>query len=460
MAAASSTITAVATPTAACANLHSVVPGAEIVSESMPENAQPSKTSDKPHLVVVGAGVIGLASAWAAQRRGWAVTLVDRDFEGDRASHGNAGGIAITECVPLSLSGMGLKPLRWLLDPLGPLAIRPGHAMKLLPWYRALKQVSEPANFTRIGDALAALNSGALADFQAMLAGLDLSKALHQRGALTVYETQAAFEADRSAWQFKRDRGVRWRLVDADELRAMEPGLAPVFKQAVMLEDWAHIDDPKQIVDALRARLHASGATLVQGEAARLLLDPPGQAGVALTDGRTVLGDKVLVATGAWSEALVRSVGDHVLIESERGYNTTLPASATHLSREVIFAERMFVATPLAVGLRIGGAAEFAGLTAPANYKRSDALLALARRYLPGLDERGAAKWMGNRPTTPDSLPVIGSSPRSPRVLYAFGHGHLGLTQSASTAQLVADLIEDKPAHIDLAAFSIARFRI
>src|SRR3982751_4967372 len=103
-----------------------------------------------PHLVVVGAGIVGLCCAWSAQRRGWQVTLVDRDFEGDRASHGNAGGIAVTECAPLKLSGLGLAPLRWLLDPLGPLAIRLSHAPSLLPWFMALRRVAEPQNYLRI----------------------------------------------------------------------------------------------------------------------------------------------------------------------------------------------------------------------------------------------------------------------------------------------------------------------
>ncbi|CAP41594.1 NAD(P)/FAD-dependent oxidoreductase [Bordetella petrii] len=412
-----------------------------------------------PHVIIVGAGIVGLSCALAARRRGWDVTVVDRDFEGDRASHGNAGGIAVSECVPLSLAGMGLKPLRWLLDPLGPLAVRPAHAPRLLPWYLALRKVSQPQHYARIGDALAALNRRSLADFEAMLAEIGLSGDLHKLGALTVYETSAAFEADQASWQFKRERGVRWRVVDQAELRALEPGLAPVFKHAVMLEDWAHIDDPKRIVDVLREQLIARQVKLVTGEAVKLDVEALGdRAGVMLSGGQRILGDRVVVATGAWSARLAESIGERALLESERGYNTTLPASAQHLRREVIFAERMFVATPLAIGLRIGGAAEFAGLQAPANYKRSAALLKLAHRYLPGLNEANAQQWMGNRPTTADSLPVIGPSRHSKRILYAFGHGHLGLTQSATTAHLIGELLDDGQPSIDLAPYSISRF--
>src|SRR6202012_1212381 len=132
-----------------------------------------------------------------------------------------------------------------------------------------------------------------------------------------------------------------------------------------------------------------------------------------IRSGERVKGRRVVVATGAWSASVAASIGDRVLLDSERGYNTTLPAPGIGLSREVIFAERKFVATPLDIGVRIGGAAEFAGLNAPPNFKRSDALLQLGKRFLPGIDDRGAVQWMGHRPATPDSLPVIGASPNA-----------------------------------------------
>jgi hypothetical protein len=165
------------------------------------------------------------------------------------------------------------------------------------------------------------------------------------------------------------------------------------------------------------------------------------QPAVRLADGKTLNASTLVVAAGAWSAHLARCIGDRALLESERGYNMTYPAQGMSLRQQLIFAERKFVATPLEIGLRIGGAAEFAGLTAPANYERSHALVRAARRYMPSIPEEGGILWMGQRPSTPDSLPVIGPSPQSPQVIYAFGHGHLGLTQSATTGRLVADLV-------------------
>jgi D-amino-acid dehydrogenase len=151
-------------------------------------------------------------------------------------------------------------------------------------------------------------------------------------------------------------------------------------------------------------------------------------------------------------------VGDRALLESERGYNMTIPNSGITLRRELIFSERKFVASPLTCGLRIGGAAEFGGLEAAPNYKRSQVLAELARRYLPGLKTEGGVSWAGHRPATPDSLPVIGRSDRDSRVFYAFGHGHLGLTQSATTGRLLSRMLFQQPDLIDMTPYRIGRF--
>ncbi len=409
-------------------------------------------------LIVIGAGIVGLSCALSAQRRGWQVTVIDKDFEGDRASHGNAGGIAVTECIPLNLAGLGLQPLKWLMDPLGPLSIRASYAPRLLPWFLALRQVAQPHNFQRIVQALASINARCMPDFELLLKETEMSHVLHKVGALTVYESERAFKADQSDWELKRSLGANWHSLSSAELAELEPGLAPVFVRAVMQEDWAHIDDPKQWVTALRKKIKALGAEYVTGQVTSISSADSEAASAVMADGRRLSGDKVLVAAGAWSAILARTLGDKVLLESERGYNTTLPLSATRLNREVIFAERKFVATPLSIGLRIGGAAEFAGLSSAANYQRSEALLQLARRFIPNLDETGATQWMGHRPATPDSLPVIGPSGLAPRVLYAFGHGHLGLTQAATTGELIGDLLEGKPSSIDLQPFAVTRF--
>ena len=408
--------------------------------------------------IVIGAGIVGLATAYRLSGDGLAVTVIDRDPTGDKASFGNAAGIAVTEVLPASVPGLAWKVPGWLLDPLGPLAVRPAHLPRLIPWLRRFARAGRPAEVERIGRALAALNMRVYDDLLPMLDAIGCGGEIHRKGALTVYETEDGFRRDADEWAFKRKHGVEVQMLSADEARALEPALGPIVVRGVLTPNWSHINDPKLLVDRLRIWLERNrGVTIVTGEAHRLFIDN-GRPWIVLNDRRTLPADCVVVAAGAWSGALARSLGDRVLLESERGYNTTLPSPGVMLAREVIFAERKFVATPLSIGLRIGGAAEFGGLDAKANYKRSEALVKLASRYLPGLSSTGGIAWAGHRPATPDSLPVIGSSPRHANIFYAFGHGHLGLTQAATTGRLIADLVSRRPPPIDLAPYSISRF--
>jgi D-amino-acid dehydrogenase len=166
----------------------------------------------------------------------------------------------------------------------------------------------------------------------------------------------------------------------------------------------------------------------------------------------------VVVAAGAWSHQLARTLNESIPLETERGYNTTLPVGAFDLKRQLTFGGHGFVVTPLECGVRVGGAVEFAGLDAPPDFARSAVLLAKAKGFMPALRTEGGSEWMGFRPSLPDSLPAIGRSAADPRVVYAFGHGHLGLTQSAATARLVADIMSGRVPPLDLAPFNPQRF--
>jgi len=408
-------------------------------------------------IVVIGAGVVGLACARALVRDGHSVRVIDRALEGDRASFGNAGGIAVSEIVPASVPGLWKKVPRWLADPLGPLAIRPAHAPRLAPWLRAFLAAGGPAQVERIAAALSALNRRVYADLEPLLADIGCAGDLKRVGALTLYEREAAFDADGWERDLKKRHGFVHESLTGEEARELEPALSRRIAKAVFDPQWSIVADPRRIVEGLARWLREHDVPFHQAEVAGL--DPKlDRVTLALGDGSVGDADLVVVAAGAWSKRLAESVGDRVLLEAERGYNTTIPDPGVRLGRQLIFAERKFVATPLSIGLRVGGAAEFAGLDAPANLARSDRLATLAKIYLPDLDASGGTRWMGQRPSTPDSLPVIGWSPGKGRVIYAFGHGHLGLTQAATTGALVAGLLSGATGDIDMEPYSIARF--
>jgi D-amino-acid dehydrogenase len=409
--------------------------------------------SAAPRSLVIGAGIVGLCCARALLHEDHSVTVVDRDPAGDKVSFGNAGGLGVTEILPAATPGVIWQVPRWLVDPLGPLSIRATHLPRLMPWLMRFLRSATAGEAARITAAMAALLAPVYDDMLPLLAELGLSGDLHRIGALWVYDTKAGFERDAESHNLRRRYGIEVQTIDVAEARRLEPALTNAIAGAVITPEWSHVSDPKRIVDRLRESLQARGVSMLRHEVTSVDRE------TAITAaGERIAFDRLVVAAGAWSGPIARTAGDRALIESERGYNATLPTPGVHLSREVIFAERQFVATPLDMGLRVGGAAEFAGLEAAPNWRRSGALVKLARRYLPDLDARGARLWMGNRPTTPDTLPVIGRSARHAHVFYAFGHGHLGLTLGPTTGRLVADLVAGRTSSIDLAPFSITRF--
>jgi D-amino-acid dehydrogenase len=405
-------------------------------------------------IAVIGTGGVGLSCAFHLARDGHDITVFDPDPDGDKCSWGNAGGIAVTDVVPASVPGALWKLPGWMFDPLGPLSLSPAHAPRMVPWFLAFIRAGRPRPMAAITTAMAALLGRVYDDLAPMLDALGLASRLHRDGALTVYESQDAYRGDQAEWDLKRQHGIVCEPLTAAQAREMEPALGPSIGAAVFTPAWSTVSDPKEIWAALLASLRARGIAFV----AQRVLALPQSGTVQVASGAIAGFDRIVVAAGAWSGSLAAGIGDRVLLESERGYNRTIPAPGITLNRQVIFAERKFVATPLSIGLRIGGAASFAGLTAPPNYARSRTLATLAQRYLPALSIEGGTDWMGQRPATPDTLPVVGPSPRRADVVYAFGHGHLGLTLSATSGALVADHIAGRAPAVDLAPLSIARF--
>lgn len=412
----------------------------------------------KIHIAVVGAGIVGLAVAYHLVKDGAPVTIVDRDPDGDNASLGNAGGIAVTEVVPASTPRTIWRVFGWMLDPLGPITIRPSHAPKLIPWLARFAKASTPGEVDRISQALSAINARVYEDLLPMLSDTGLTAELHRKGALFVYETEEGYRRDAAEWACKRSRGIVLEDMTGAAARQMEPALGPRVQHAVFTPQWSHISDPKRLMQGLKDWLLSRDVVISRGEVRNIVSDSKSPISLELEGGGRITADRAVVAAGAWSALLARRLSDRVLLESEGGYNTTLPDPSIVIERELVFAERKFVATPLSCGLRIGGAAEFGGLNATPNFKRSRVLVELARQYLPELRTEGGVNWSGHRPATPDSLPVIGRSKHQANVFYAFGHGHLGLTQAATTGRLISELIFQKPHSIDMTPYDISRF--
>ncbi|MFT4015250.1 MAG: FAD-binding oxidoreductase [Paracoccus sp. (in: a-proteobacteria)] len=403
-------------------------------------------------VIVIGAGVVGLSIALALQMRQVPVTVIDREGPAAGASAGNAGAFAFTDILPLASPGILRKAPKWLLDPLGPLSVPPAYALKIAPWMYRFWRACSPARVAASTTAQTALMDLSKSELEPFLTATGTSGMLRKDGSLQVYESQAEFDASLPGWQARADHGIDFRHVTAEEIAGIQPGLSPRFTHGTYTPGWYSISDPRDYTLALAERFRAGGGTITIARATALTDD-----GVVTAAGK--LSGRVVLAAGAFSHLLARTLGVRIPLETERGYNTTLPSDAFDLHRQIIFGGHGFVVSRLSTGIRVGGAVELGGLDLPPNFKRSQAMLDKAASFLPGLRTTGGTQWMGFRPSLPDSLPALGPLPGHPNVTCAFGHGHLGLTQSPATARIVADLVTGQPAALDLAPFSPARFQ-
>jgi D-amino-acid dehydrogenase len=411
---------------------------------------------DMTDVTVIGAGVIGLSAALMAQARGLSVTVVDREGPAAGASAGNAGAFAFTDILPLASPGILKKAPKWLLDPLGPLTIPPAYALQITPWLYRFWRACSPRVVAASTVAQTGLMDLSRAELEPFLAATGTSGMLRKLGNLQVYESEAEFRASLPGWTARDNHGIEFQHMTAQDMASLQPGLSPRFTHGTFTPGWWSIADPKDYVVALADRFRAQGGTILRAEVTGLRLQ--GNRVYIQTAGDPLTADKVVLAAGAFSHRIAATLGERIPLETERGYNTTLPPGAIDLRCQVTFGGHGFVVSPLSTGIRVGGAVELGGLSLPPNFRRSDAMLKKAKAFLPDLQTNGGRQWMGFRPSLPDSLPAIGRSRLSGQIVYAFGHGHLGLTQSAGTARLVADLLTDRSPSIDLAPFSPQRF--
>ncbi|MFY8107151.1 MAG: NAD(P)/FAD-dependent oxidoreductase [Elstera sp.] len=409
-------------------------------------------------VIIIGAGIIGVTVAHALLDAGCSVTLVDPGGIAAGASQGNAGWIAHVDILPLASPKAWRNLPRWLMDPLGPLAIRPAYLPKLAPWLLRFLLASRAKPLAAGTSALVALNGQALRAWEDRLARLGLSRHLRPRGFLTVWDDPAITPGMAALAQVQRGHSIPVQDLDRAGVTALEPALATgSVAGGLWYTTGAHVSDPADLTRALGEAALARGARLILAEAQSVSANTD-SAAVTLSTGETLRASRVILAAGAWSKPLATQLGDNVPLDTERGYNVTLSPGSLGLTRPVLFEGHGFVISPLDTGDRLGGAVEFAGLQAAPNYGRVDALITRARRFLPEGRFEGGTRWMGFRPSMPDSLPVIGPSRQSPCVLHAFGHGHYGLTQAAITAEIIAAQIMGTPSPLDSTPFSAQRF--
>lgn len=406
-------------------------------------------------VAIVGAGIVGLATALRLAGEGRDVLVVDAETRDLPASAGNAGTIAGYNCVPVGTPGVLRSLPRLLLHADSPFAMRWAGLPALAPWLVRFVRECLPARARANAAALASLLHDALADWRDLAMASGAADLIHRNGSLYVFPDAAALTDDAWARERRAAGGVRQVIVGPAEIAALEPALAGGRGQGIFFPDAAHIVDPTDMLCRLREAAAAAGVRfgsgridVLQSEAVGIRLTGPDLA---------VIGGAVVIAAGAWSRPLARQAGDTIPLDTERGYHVEYPMAAPPLSRPVCPIRFGVYLTPMAGRLRAAGTVELGGLERPPDPRRPALLDRAARSLLPDLPPP-SAHWMGFRPSMPDSLPVIGRSSLDARILYAFGHGHLGLTLAAVTARHVAGLIGGRQPAETLGAFSPRRF--
>lgn len=411
----------------------------------------------EPSVTVVGAGIVGVSSALWLQRAGFKVTLMDSGAVGEGASFGNAGNISPGAVVPYLIPGIWREAPGWLLNPEGPLAVRPGYFLKALPWLITAVQSATEENALKTSRAMHALHGGTLKAYDTLTRGTEAEGLIELSGQLYVSEKPNAAQGSALAQRMRAEAGVKTVVLDGMEIRDLEPVLAPIFKSGLLLPNNGRCKNPHQLVRALAGAAERNGATILRGKVTGFQTRGNQVQGI-LVDGKANPVQRVVIAAGAASGVLSANLGTPLPLEAERGYHITIADPGVAPRLPVTHTDAKFACSPMNVGLRLAGTAEFAGIDTPPNWRRAELLKQQARRMFPGVRLDKVTRWTGNRPSLPDGLPVLGVAPNFANAFFAFGNSHFGMSAGSVMGKVIADIVAGKNPSIDVTSFRAERF--
>jgi D-amino-acid dehydrogenase len=411
------------------------------------------------HVAIIGAGAVGVCCANYLLDAGYSVELIDPVESGspDQCSYGNAGGLSPGSCIPNAMPGILRQVPGMLLDPEGPIGLRLVDLPHALPWLTRFLWSSRQSRVNEISDAMRALNQYTFTCYEPLLKQAGLEDLIRIRGQLFAYEDPQGPAKSTLSVGMRRQRGVKVEILDEAQLRELEPALGPAYKAGVYLPEQGQCANPGRLVAGLARLASDKGARFTRTKARALAMDGRKVTGV-ITESGLIKADHVVIAAGAFSGPFARQLGQRIPLISERGYHVMIEGDGTGLKVQTGSAERKFVAAPMEEGLRLSGTVEFAPEGTGPFWRRTEILLKQARHMFPQLDATRVKHWMGNRPGTPDSIPVIEKAPDHANVVYAFGHGHQGLIGASVTGKIVSQLVANVAPLIDLAPYRSSRF--
>ena len=405
---------------------------------------------------VIGAGIQGVCTSLFLMRKGFKVTLIDRDDPGkSSASYGNAGHFSPYASVPINRPDILIDVPSMLLSSTGPLALKWNYVPKMLPWFIKFIKNCTKKNMLHTAKYMHQILDRALPAYDELFKDIDVSELVENRGIIYFW-TEKDLKSRELEINIRNELGVKQQLLKPHEIHDLEPNIKKIYHGGVLYPSAKHARNPRKILLKLFELFLKRGGKFKKENVLTINFSAKDKP-IIKTNLNSYEFEKAVIACGAFSKQLTDQTKEKIPLDTERGYHVHFKGHDHLLSRPVIFLNRGFGITPMEQGLRVVGTVEFGGLNNPLNKKRINNLVNNAKYLFPELSEH-YDEWLGFRPTLPDFLPVLGPSKKYKNLFYSFGHHHLGWTLGAISGKIIAGMIAGENTNLDLSPYSSLRF--
>ena len=410
--------------------------------------------NNKVKIAVIGAGIQGVCNALFLQKKGFKVTLFDKDEPGNSASYGNAGHFSPYASVPLNRPDVIADIPAMLASSRGPLALKWNYVHKMIPWFlRFLLNCSE-RKMMHTAKNMHQILDLALPAFDELFEEIELNGLVENKGIIYVWNDQNLKSRELEI-KIRKELGVKQQLLSPKDIHDLEPNIKPFYHGGVFYDYARHTRNPKKILLKLFDSFLKKGGKFLKLNIKDINFDDDKP--VIRSETQRFIFDKLVISCGVFSKRLTDKLHENIPMDTERGYHVHFKGFDHLISRPVVYANRGFGMTPMEQGLRVVGTVEFGGLDNPLSKSRIKNLIMNAKDMLDGLPEH-EDEWLGFRPTLPDYLPVLGPSKNYKNVFYSFGHHHLGWTLGAISGKIISKMIANENTNLNLSAYSSSRF--
>ncbi len=407
------------------------------------------------NIAVVGAGIVGICSAYFLKKSGFQVTLIDKEKPGTMTSFGHACSFADYANVPVNYPGLLWDIPSMLLRKDGPLAVDFFYIIKNLPWAINFLKNCRKEKVNEIATSLTNLLKHSQLSYDEIFKDVNVKEFISHEENLYLFDTKKSFENYEYANIIRKNNNVKVRNLNKDEVKELEPNIADVYYSGQVFTGSRHTTNPLAISNKIFDKFIELGGIYINQHVKNLIQNEKNIE--LLMEDKKIKFDKIIICAGAWSNQIANMLGDKFPLDTERGYHILFETNEKLINRPVAWSESGFYLIQIHNGVRAAGTVEIAGLNKSPNKKRLNMIERQSRKVLPQLG-KVQSTWMGRRPTLPDSLPIIGNSQKNNNIIYAFGHQHVGWTLGAVTGKIIDSLSRDQIPNIDISAYSPSRF--